>query len=76
MVDAYQCSSRRLLVLGYNATLTAVVEAPKGPRRVYDQLKSLVRVSPSILASIQELCRDPGNVVIIFSGERGARCVG
>jgi trehalose 6-phosphate synthase/phosphatase len=43
VVSGYLTSSRRLLVLGYNSTLTAVVEAPKQPRRHYDQIKSLVR---------------------------------
>jgi hypothetical protein len=27
-----------------------------------------VRVNPSIVLSIEQLCKDPGNVVVIFSG--------
>lgn len=35
----YFTSKRRLLVLGYNATLTTAVEAPRQPKRHFDQIK-------------------------------------
>jgi len=38
-VKRYSTSKRRLLVLGYNATLTTAVEAPRQPKRHFDQIK-------------------------------------
>ena len=35
----YTKSKRRLLVLGYNATLTTAVEAPRQPKRHFDQIQ-------------------------------------
>lgn len=68
VVHAYKDSHRRLLVLGYNATLTTSVEAPRQPRRHYDQMKALARVNPSTLKCIKEVCQHPQNMVIIVSG--------
>lgn len=68
VVTAYRDSNRRLIVLGYNATLTTAVEAPRQPRRHYDQMKALARVNPSTLKCIKELCQNPENLVIIVSG--------
>ncbi len=68
VVSAYVSSKRRLVVLGYNATLTTAVEAPRAPKRHYDQIKALSRVNPRILAALEELCADPANEVLIFSG--------
>jgi hypothetical protein len=39
VVETYYNSKRRLLVLGYNATLTTAVEAPRQPKRHFDQIK-------------------------------------
>ncbi|KAF5827092.1 glycosyltransferase family 20-domain-containing protein [Dunaliella salina] len=76
VVQAYKSSSKRLIVLGYNATLTTNTDAPigrvggLGTKRTYqEQLgKSQAKVNPKILASLQELSRDPNNVLVIFSG--------
>lgn len=35
----YKNAKRRLLVLGYNSTLTTAVEAPRQPKNHYDQIK-------------------------------------
>lgn len=51
----YGSSSRRLIVLGYNATLTTAVEAPRQPKRHFDQIKALTRVNPRILRCL-EVC--------------------
>ena len=52
-VSAYGQSKRRLLVLGYNATLTTAVEAPRQPKRHFDQIKVLSRLqSASVTASV------------------------
>lgn len=44
------------------------MEAPKQPRRHYDQMKALARVNPDTIRCIKELCQYPENVVMIFSG--------
>ena len=43
-VRHYMQSKRRLLVLGYNATLTTAVEAPRQPKRHFNQIKVLSRL--------------------------------
>ena len=35
----YKVTSRRLVLLGYNATLTTAVEAPRQPKRHFDQIQ-------------------------------------
>jgi len=40
VVRACRGARRRLLVLGYNATLTTAVEAPRQPKRHFDQIKA------------------------------------
>ena len=39
VVRDYSKAKRRLLVLGYNSTLTTAVEAPRQPKNHYDQIK-------------------------------------
>lgn len=53
VVRGYIDSTRRLIVLGYNATLTTAVEAPRQPKRHYDQIKALTRVNPRILKCLE-----------------------
>lgn len=53
VVRAYACSRRQLIVLGYNATLTTAVEAPRQPKRHFDQIKALTRVNPKVLRCLQ-----------------------
>eukprot|EP00878_Enallax_costatus_P027615 GHUV01029750.1.p1 GENE.GHUV01029750.1~~GHUV01029750.1.p1 ORF type:complete len:669 (+),score=134.14 GHUV01029750.1:399-2405(+) len=53
VVRGYMDSTRRLIVLGYNATLTTAVEAPRQPKRHYDQIKALTRVNPRILKCLE-----------------------
>ena len=52
-VVAQYCASRqRLLVLGYNATLTTAVEAPRQPKRHFDQIRvRLDRLPPPPLSA-------------------------
>lgn len=68
VVSGYLSSRRRLLVLGYNATLTTAVEAPRQPKRHFDQIKAQAKVNPKVMQCVREMCNDPGNVVLIFSG--------
>lgn len=58
VVRAYKSSKRRLIVLGYNATLTTAVEAPRQPKRHFDQIKALTRVNPRIMTCL-EVCAGP-----------------
>lgn len=53
VVRCYGASGRRLIVLGYNATLTTAVEAPRQPKRHFDQIKALTRVNPRILRCLE-----------------------
>ena len=52
-MHCYQHDARRLLVLGYNATLTVATEAPRGsiPKRTFDQMQArcLLRVESSAM---------------------------
>ncbi|KAG2501762.1 hypothetical protein HYH03_000262 [Edaphochlamys debaryana] len=73
VVRAYQSSRRRLIVLGYNATLTTSVEAPRLPKRQFEQVKALAKVNPRVMQSVCELCQDPANVVVIFSGSETSK---
>eukprot|EP00210_Caulerpa_lentillifera_P001463 g1404.t1 len=68
LVPGIQESQLRLFVLGYNATLTTHLEAPRQFRRHYDQMKSLARVNPKTMQSVRDLCSNPENTVVIFSG--------
>lgn len=38
VVSSYMVSGKRLLVLGYNATLTTNIEAPRLPKRQFEQV--------------------------------------
>ncbi|EFJ46005.1 hypothetical protein VOLCADRAFT_63119, partial [Volvox carteri f. nagariensis] len=75
VVRAYQSSKRRLVVLGYNATLTTSVEAPRWGRgrRQFEQVKALAKVNPRVMQSVCALCTDPANVVVIFSGSETSK---
>lgn len=57
VVHGYQESGRRLIVLGYNATLTTAVEAPRQPKRHFDQIKALSRVNPRIMHCLEVRAR-------------------
>lgn len=74
VINSYMSSNRRLFVLGYNATLTTTMtEAPRQNRRQFELMKALARVNPVVIKSIRELCNDPSNTVIIFSGSECAK---
>lgn len=72
-VSAYRDSARRLLVLGYNATLTTAVEAPRQPKKHFDQIQALTRVNPAAYACLAALARDPSVDIVIFSGSEKER---
>ena len=55
----YRRSRRRLLVLGYNATLTTAVEAPRQPKKHFDQIQALTRVNPAAYSCLAALSQNP-----------------
>jgi trehalose 6-phosphate synthase/phosphatase len=72
-VSAYKISKKRLLVLGYNATLTTAVEAPRQPKKHFDQIQALTRVNPAAYACLAGLAKDPSVDIVIFSGSEKER---
>lgn len=70
---AYHTSEQRLFVLGYNATLTTSVDAPRPPRLLYDKMRQLARLHPTTIRCIRDLCEDEMNTVMIFSGSERRR---
>lgn len=74
-VAEYKDSRKRLLVLGYNATLTTAVEAPRQPKKHFDQIQALTRVNPAAYSCLAALSQDPSVEVIIFSGSVKERLV-
>lgn len=73
LIPAYHSSGQRLFVLGYNATLTTMAEAPRPQRRHFDSMRQLARVNPTTMKCIRDLCEDPMNTVMIFSGSECRR---
>ncbi|KAI3800783.1 hypothetical protein L1987_28879 [Smallanthus sonchifolius] len=64
-VDRYRCSNNRLIILGFNATLTGPVNADG---RV-DQFKEMeLNLHPELEESLKKLCDDPRSTVAIVSG--------
>ena len=50
------------------AALFDTPQAPRQPKRHFDQIKALTRVNPRVIDCIKELCADPANTVVLFSG--------
>lgn len=67
-VHDYQNARRKLLVFGYNATLTSGVELQQQPKRQFEHLTSMARVNPQTYNSIKGLSDDRNTVIVIFSG--------
>mmetsp|Transcript_34157 Transcript_34157/g.96798 ORF Transcript_34157/g.96798 Transcript_34157/m.96798 type:complete len:1143 (+) Transcript_34157:655-4083(+) len=61
-------TGRRLLVLGYNATLTQAEEAPRQPKRHFDQIKAQTQVNPDVYHHLCKLAAHPLITVVVFSG--------
>lgn len=67
--SAYLRSHKRLIVLGYNATLTtAATETPRPSRRPFETSRHSAVIHPMTLKCIENLCNDEMNTVMIFSG--------
>lgn len=66
-VEKYQQSNNRLLILGFNATMTEQVDVPG--RRGNDQIKEMKLVlHPELREPLSILCNDPKTTIVILSG--------
>ncbi|XP_068642525.1 alpha,alpha-trehalose-phosphate synthase [UDP-forming] 1-like [Aristolochia californica] len=66
-VDRYLQSKNRLLILGFNATLTEPVESPG--RRGGDQIKEMdFKLHPELKEPLEILCSDPKTTIVVLSG--------
>lgn len=72
-VQQYTASRKRLLVLGYNATLTTSVEAPRQPKKHFDQIQAMTRVNSAAYSCLKALSKDPNVDIVIFSGSEKER---
>ncbi|KAM0068886.1 putative alpha,alpha-trehalose-phosphate synthase (UDP-forming) [Helianthus debilis subsp. tardiflorus] len=69
-VDRYRCSSNRMIILGFNETLTKPVNADG----MADQVKQTeLNLHPELEQPLKRLCDDPASTVVIISGSQ--RCV-
>ncbi|GER24546.1 trehalose-6-phosphate synthase, partial [Striga asiatica] len=65
-IERYLCSNNRLLILGFNATLTGPVDTQE--RRI-DQFKEMdLKLHPDLKEPLKKLCDDPKTTIIILSG--------
>ncbi|XP_016471883.2 alpha,alpha-trehalose-phosphate synthase [UDP-forming] 1 isoform X1 [Nicotiana tabacum] len=65
-IERYLRSNNRLLILGFNATLTEPVDAQG--RRI-DQLKEMeLKLHPDLKEPLRKLCNDPKTTVVVLSG--------
>ena len=71
-VSCYRAARKRLLVLGYNATLTTAVEAPRQPKKHLDQIQALTRVNPAAYSCLAALAQSPDTQVRMGEARGGA----
>ncbi|KAL3821279.1 hypothetical protein ACJIZ3_007184 [Penstemon smallii] len=68
--DAIKCylqSKNRLLILGFNATLTEPIDSPG--RRGGDQIKEMeLKLHPDMRGPLRMLCSDPNTTIVVLSG--------
>ncbi|KAL2245511.1 alpha,alpha-trehalose-phosphate synthase [UDP-forming] 1 [Sesamum indicum] len=66
-VKSYLQSQNRLLILGFNATLTEAVDSPG--RRGGDQIKEMeLKLHPDVKGPLTMLCSDPTTTIVVLSG--------
>ncbi|XP_057860053.1 alpha,alpha-trehalose-phosphate synthase [UDP-forming] 1 isoform X2 [Cryptomeria japonica] len=66
-IEKYQQSNNRLLILGFNATMTAQVDAPG--RRGNDQIKEMkLSLHSELREPLLKLCNDPKTTIVVLSG--------
>eukprot|EP00250_Pteridium_aquilinum_P003695 c14001_g1_i1 orf=129-3305(+) len=66
-VTKYQQARNRLLILGFNATMTTQVDGPgrRGPEQIRDMK---LRLHPHLQEVFGVLCKDPKTTIVILSG--------
>ncbi|KAG6424445.1 hypothetical protein SASPL_114863 [Salvia splendens] len=65
-IGRYLQSNKRLLILGFNATLTEIVDTPG---RRGDQIKEMeLKLHPELRKPLASLCEDPNTIVVVLSG--------
>ncbi|KAJ4909100.1 hypothetical protein Rs2_03721 [Raphanus sativus] len=70
-IRRYSKSINRLLILGFNATLTEPVDNQK---RRGDQIKEMdLNLHPELKGPLKALCSDPSTTIVVLSGS--SRCV-
>mmetsp|Transcript_6225 Transcript_6225/g.15802 ORF Transcript_6225/g.15802 Transcript_6225/m.15802 type:complete len:1099 (-) Transcript_6225:258-3554(-) len=73
-VAAFQSTTgRRLIVLGYNATLTQNEEAPVQPKRHFDQIRAQTQILAETYNSVRQLAAHSQVTVVILSGANRSR---
>ncbi|KAL3508805.1 hypothetical protein ACH5RR_028206 [Cinchona calisaya] len=66
-VKRYLQSNNRLLILGFNATLTEPVDTPG--RRGGDQIREMeLKLHPDLKGPLTALCSDPRTTIVVLSG--------
>ena len=73
VVSAFSQSKHRLLVFGFNATLTTVSEAPRRIKQQFEQIKALTKLHPDAFACLKRLCAAENTSVCVFSGSERSR---
>lgn len=68
-VEQFLSCSNRLLILGFNATLTESVDTPG--TRGGDQIKEMdLKLHPELKGPLATLCGDPKTTIVVLSGSR------
>ncbi|KAB2604052.1 alpha,alpha-trehalose-phosphate synthase 1 [Pyrus ussuriensis x Pyrus communis] len=65
-IQSYLQANNRLIILGFNATLTEPVDTPE---RRGDQIKEMeLKLHPKLKETLSALCNDPTTTIIVLSG--------
>ncbi|XP_050371113.1 alpha,alpha-trehalose-phosphate synthase [UDP-forming] 1 [Argentina anserina] len=65
-IQCYMRASNRLLILGFNATLTEPVDTPE---RRGDQIKEMeLKLHPDLIEPLTAVCNDPNTTIVVLSG--------
>ena len=73
LLRTYLWSRRRLLILGFNATLTLPRPLQRSRERQFDQMLGTKQVDPVVFEYLRVLSADPNVTVVIFSGSERSR---
>jgi len=66
--ESYKMSKSRLIVMGYNATLTTSAPAQPHQHRQFDQIRTLTQISAEVKNFINTIISQPGTEVLVVSG--------